>query len=138
MQLVFGDDERVGEFASRGLGLLIVPPFVSIGVVNQKGNLCGSVIYNHYNGPNVEITIFGPGAMKRGIIRACLSYPFHQLGVIRVSARTRRSNKAMCRMLPRLGFKFEGVMKNYFGPYRNDDAILYCLMRKDAAKWIGN
>lgn len=136
MRLLFGHDRSVADFVSDGLGIVISPPFVAIGIVDDD-KLRGGMVFDGYNGSNIEITLYAPGSLKRGIIRGGLHYVFVQSGVLRLSARTKRSNKAMCRILPRLGFKFEAVLPQYFGPQRGDDAVLYRMTREDAARWIG-
>lgn len=137
MRLVLGQDEAVGLYAAERLGISIIPPFTSMGIVNDADQLVGAIVYNHYNKFDIEITIYAPGCFNRRFIRAAFAYPFEQLNVLRLTARTKRSNKTMCRLLPRLGFVFEATLKNHFGPTRGDDAILYRMSRADAAKWIG-
>jgi RimJ/RimL family protein N-acetyltransferase len=138
VRLVLGQDEEVGAFAAAKLGIPILPPYTSMGIVDDlTGELAGAIIYNRYNGADIEISFYGPGTMHRRFIRAAFAYPFEQLNVLRLTARTKRSNKAMCKLLPRLGFVFEATLKNHFGPTRGDDAILYRMSRAEAAKWIG-
>ena len=137
MRLVLGQDEAVGVFASQKLGISIVPPYTSMGIVDDADELIGAIVYNHYNKFDIEISFYGPGTMHRRFIRAAFAYPFEQLNVLRLTAKTKRSNKTMCKLLPRLGFVFEATLKNHFGPTRGDDAILYRMSRAEAAKWIG-
>lgn len=137
MRIVLGQDEAVGAFASEKMGRAIIPPFTSMGIVDDAGELVGAIIYNGFNGANIEISFYGPGALHRRFIRAAFDYPFTQLNVIRLTARTRRSNKTTCKLLPRLGFVYEATLKNYFGPSRGDDAVLFRMTRSEAAKWLG-
>ena len=137
MRLVLGQDEAVGLFAAQKLGIPIIPPYTSMGIVDDADELVGAIIYNSYNKYDIEISFYGPGAMHRRFIRAAFAYPFEQLNVLRLTAKTKRSNKTMCKLLPRLGFVFEATLKNHFGPTRGDDAILYRMSRAEAAKWIG-
>jgi RimJ/RimL family protein N-acetyltransferase len=138
VRLVLGHDEAVGVFAAERLGVPIVPPFTSMGIVDDNDQLVGAIIYNGYNGANIEISFYGPGALQRRFIKAAFAYPFDQLNVIRLTARTKRSNKTTCKLLPRLGFVYEATLKNYFGPSRGDDAVLFRMTRSEAAKWIGD
>ena len=138
MRLVLGHDEAVGVFAAERLGVPIVPPFTSMGIVDDNNQLVGAIIYNGFNGANIEVSVYAPGALHRRFIRAVLAYPFEQLNVIRLTARTKRSNKIMCKLFPRFGFVYEATLKNYFGPSRGDDAVLYRMTRSEAAKWLGD
>ena len=139
MRIVLGHDAAVGRFAADRLGIPIEPPFTPMGVVDDISNeLIGAIIYNRYNRFDIEISVYAPRAMNRRFIRAAFAYPFEQLGVLRLTARTKRSNKAMCRLLPRLGFVYEATLKHHFGPSRGDDAVLYRMTRAEAARWIGD
>lgn len=136
MILVFGQDELVAQYVFGNLGLPLVPPYTAIGGTRDGQTLCIGAVFNQFNGSNIEINLYGPGALTRGAIRSVYHYAFEQLGVNRVSAKTRRSNKTMQRLLPRFGFKFEGISERYFGPEKADDAIRFVLFPDDARKWI--
>jgi hypothetical protein len=58
------------------------------------------------------------------------------MGARRLAATTRRSNKSMQRLLPRLGFEFEGVARRFFGPRRGDDGLRFVLFPEQAGKWL--
>jgi RimJ/RimL family protein N-acetyltransferase len=133
---VFGKDQLVAEFVSAGIGDHFSPPYVCIGFSKDAKTLCGGAIFNNWNGANIEISIYGPGALTRGAIRVACRYAFGQSNATRMTAKTRRSNKRMQALLPRLGFTFEGVQKRFFGPDRADDALLYALFPQDAEKWM--
>lgn len=135
MQLVFGHDAEVGAWAAEKIGIPLSPPFVAIGIAD-KGELKGAAIYNNWNRWQVEISLYAPGCFTRGNIRALmLAYPFDDLGAGRLTARTKRSNKTMQRLFPRLGFEMEGVLKRFYGPTKADDAFIYRLDRQAAERW---
>lgn len=136
MRLVLGDDATVASWTEARLGIRLIPPFVAFGIVDDEGVLCGSIVFNGYNGSNIEASVFGTACAQRRFLRAVMHYVFVQLKCLRLTCRTKRSNKTVSRQLTRLGFKYEGTLKNYFGPDRGDDAILYALFPKDAARWI--
>ena len=136
MQLVFGRDVEVAQWVARRLDLVIVPPYAAIGATRDGRTLCAGAVFNQWNGANLEVTLYGPGCLSRGAIRAVCHYAFSQVGARRLSAVTRRSNKAMQRLLPRLGFRFEGVARRYFGPYRRDDALRFVLFPDAADRWM--
>lgn len=138
MRLVFGEDVAVADWVGDRLGVLIVPPYTALGVIDARGALRGGAVFNDYNGSNIEVTIAGPGAMQRGVLRAGFHYVFAQLGCERVSAKTRRSNAVMRKMLPRLGFRWEGLARRYYGPARGDDACLYGMLKADCKLLGGN
>lgn len=136
MRLVFGHDMAIAEWVSLHLGQPIVRPFTAIGATRDGVSLCAGVVFNGWNGSNVDLTIYGPGCLTRGNLAAVFHYVFVQLKANRATAMTRRSNKIVQRMLPRLGFVFEGVAKRWFGPTKADDAMIFALFPAAAEKWM--
>lgn len=132
MRLVFGEDALVAAWMSQRLGNPIGPPYIAFGLTADEKTLCGGAAFSNWNGANIEMAIVLDCIITRGFIRAIYNYAFIQCGALRLSARTRRSNRTANRILPRLGFKFEGVAKSYYGPNRADDAICYVLFSNKA------
>lgn len=130
------DAARVGEFVCRGLNCPIAPPFQAMGLESDVGNMEAGALFHQYTGANVELSLYAPGAFRLGFLRAMMDYAFRQLGCLRVTARTRRANKPMRRFLPKIGFRYEGVQRKFFGPAGADDAFLYGLMREDAGRLL--
>lgn len=137
MNLVVDADLQVAEWTQDRLGPLLFTSYRAFGVVDAGGALRGSMLFHDYNGSNIEITIYGPGCINRRFIRYAFDYAFRVNGASRLTARTRRGNRIMRKMLPALGFIYEGTSKQYFGPNRGDDALNYALFPPAAAKWIG-
>ncbi len=136
MHLLFGFDNEVARVVGEGLGVVIHPPFVAIGVVDDRNRLMGGMVFNNYTKASVEITVYGPRCMKRGVIRAAMHYAFIQLGVLNLRARTKRSNARMRKILPKLGYRFEATLDQYYGPSRANDALLFRIARPQADKWL--
>ena len=135
IQLVFGQDELVANWVSAKTRALIAPPYVAIGATRDGKTLCTGAVFNCWNGHNIDISLASENGITRGAIRAIYSYAFDQIRAGRVSAKTRRSNKTMRNMLPRFGFRFEGVSQRYFGPTKADDAFLFVLLPENARKF---
>ena len=133
--MLFGFDSDVAEFVGKNMEREFAPPFTAIGVLDQNGNLVGGMVFSDYTGSNIEITIYGPGLMSRKVVSQCFDYVFNQLKCSRLTARTRRSNRLMRKLLPRLGFDYEATIKHYFGTERGDDALLFRLTPEYASKW---
>lgn len=136
MRLVFGRDDEVAAWTSQHLGMAIHPPYTAMGVADLDGNLCGGAVFTDWNGSNIEIAICGPGAMKRGVVRAAFSYVFLQVGASRLTAKTKRGNLLMRKMLPKFGFEFEATLKRYYGVQRENDALVFRLDPATALKWM--
>lgn len=138
MNLVVDADALVAEWAQDRLGPLLFTSYRAFGVADGGGSLRGAMLFHDYNGSNIEITIYGPGCINRRFIRYAFDYAFRVNGASRLTARTRRGNARMRKLLPKLGFVYEGTSKQYFGPNRGDDALNYALFPPAAARWMGS
>lgn len=126
--LLYADD-LVGRWISERMGVDVIPPFTSFGVIGANGHLTGAMIFNGLNEGNVEVSLFAPRAITRGVLRVAASYIFGTLGCNRVTARTRASNLRACRFIEKVGFQREGVLRAYYQD--GEDAILYGLTKSD-------
>lgn len=134
--ILTGHDEAVANWAGQRLGCTFCPPVVAIGRLSQDGTLIGAAVYCAYTGPNIEMSVYAPNrAFQSRWWRYCVwSYPYEELGVLRVTMRTRRSNKQVRLMLEKLG-TFEGVQKRFFGPSKADDAFVFGIFPDHARKY---
>jgi hypothetical protein len=130
--IVVGD--AVADWVSRKLAVRIAPPYVAIGTAIDGIIRCGFV-FNRFNGYNIEVNLASENGLTRGILDAVHDYAFGVAKAGRVTALTRRSNKLMRNMLPRLGFEPEcngQPLKRYYGPTKSDDAFVFVLFPEKA------
>ncbi len=136
--LLFGHDSVVAEWvAKQAHSKPPVAPFTAFGFVDRTGHLTGGCVFTGYNGDCVELSLAGRAAATRSGWAAITSYVFGQLGCSRLQMHTNRRNKRTLRMLAgRLGVRYEGVSRRYFG---KDDGIVYSMTIDDLpafkAKW---
>lgn len=137
MQVLFGHDEAVAQWAGAQLGVEFQQPYRAMGVLDDAGALKGATVFNdHYPGGNIEMTLVGPGVLSWRVQKAIVGFAFQACGASRLTAKTPFRNKKVRRMLPKAGFQFECVQKRYFGPERGDDALVYVLFRENAGRWL--
>jgi RimJ/RimL family protein N-acetyltransferase len=129
--LVQGFDEAVANFVSAGLGAVISPPFIALGIVHGD-RIVGGYILSEFNHANIELTAYAPGLMRRGHLRFLANYIFGQLGCKRISAHTHRKNKLTLRTLEKAGFKYEATLKGF---YPTGDAVLFGMQRANC-RWL--
>jgi RimJ/RimL family protein N-acetyltransferase len=137
MNLLFGHDKVVADWASKKFGKPLRNWHVAIGIIDDAGVLVGAASFHDYNESNIEFSFYGPGAARASIVRPLMKFAFETLKVNRVTARTPRQNKIVIRHLPAFGFHMEGVMKHYYGPVKRLDAIVFGLTKADAQRFIG-
>ena len=138
MNAVFGHDDLVAQWVSAKTGDVYSPPYACIGFTRDGQSLCAGVVFNNWNGSNVEISLASDAGITRDNIRAVYRYAFLQCGANRITAHTKRSNRAMRALLPRLGFSKEpeGVLPRFYGPKRGDDAFVYGAYPETVRKWL--
>lgn len=127
-----GHDAEVSEWLS-ALGISLCPPFVTLAII-ENDKVIAAAIFNNFQDSNIDMSVVFSRriALTRGNLRALFSYPFKQLGLNRVSVRTRASNMAVRKQIRRLGFQPEGKKPQFFG---REAAIEYGLLRSQC-KWL--
>lgn len=99
--------------------------------VMDDDKLVGVVSYFNYRWPNIEMAFCCEDyrwAMNRDGIVDVFSYPFIQLKCKRVTALVERKNKVARKMVQRLGFKEEGMLRK---AGTKGDIFVYGLLPED-------
>jgi hypothetical protein len=127
-----GRDKEVAEWLG-SIGLPITPPFVTLAIV-EDGKVIAAALFNNFQESNIDMSVvFGRRiALTRGNLRALFSYPFKQLGLNRVSVRTRADNMAVRKQIRRLGFEPEGKKPFFYGSV---SAMEYGMTRSQC-RWL--
>lgn len=141
--LVLGRDELIAEWVARQTpGMTNAADFGPSTAIGFKvGNefVCG-VVFNNFrkgvHGNDVSLSIFSTNSkwVSRGTLRAVFSYAYHQLGCVRVTAITAKSNKRARRFLTKLGFVQEGTARRAFDG--RAPALIYGMLLPDECKWL--
>jgi hypothetical protein len=126
LQFVTDKSEQVAAWAAKKMGARVIEPFYALGVEDEFGDPRGAFIWSEFTRHNVELTVYAPGALKRHIVRGVFKYAFNELGVTRITVRCPASNKDLNKLQEHLGFKFEGIMRRFYG---DDDAFIYGMLR---------
>lgn len=107
------------------------------GIASEDGTLRGAAIFSdYYPGGNVELTYTGPRTLTRAILNQICYHAFVTLGASRVTCKTSVANSNVIRLLKRLGFKWEGKLAHYYGPLKEDAAVLFSFPAEQGAKWL--
>ncbi len=112
---------------SRCLGVDLAQPFVGLCLYDGDA-LVGAVVLNDYTGANIELTAMLDGPVSIKVLREIARYVFGRLGCRRVTARTKVSNVRAKYALTLLGFKREGLAREWFD---GEDALLFGLLRTE-------
>jgi RimJ/RimL family protein N-acetyltransferase len=138
MKLLFGQDQAVAAWASDKYEKGLAPFIAAIGIVDASNAMAGAATLHDFNGSNVELCYWGPHTLSRYIAGGIALFCFGVLKVNRVTCRSPRWNKPVVRHLTKLGFRYEGVLRHYYGPVKRQDAIVFGLTRDDAQRLLRN
>jgi RimJ/RimL family protein N-acetyltransferase len=107
----------------------------TIAVFDDEMEFCGLVLWTGYTGTDIEIHVasVNPKWLTRAGLKIMCEYPFKQLGVRRVSAQIKESNKASISLTERMGFVREGAKRDF---HADGDSLLQYGMTKQECKWI--
>lgn len=130
---LLGRDIEVAAWAFQTFDFHPTQYCMAVGIM-EEGLLVAACMFHAHNGPDVELSYYGPKTLTLGLVKGIAKIAVDQLGVSRITARTSRSNKLMTRGIRKVGFQYEGVRKCGYG---NQDAIMYGLYGANLAKLAG-
>lgn len=124
--MVRQDSEAAKRYIERELGLYVADPFIGL-LIEKDGKPVGAVILNDYRpGQNIELTAHTCGNWNVRDVRDIARYCFGR--VKRVTAHTNVKNKRACQMLEVLGFRREGILRDWF---LDGDAFVFGLLKSE-------
>src|SRR5262245_46395302 len=107
--LLFECDAQVAKWAFDTFKMPYMTFDRAIGLLDKNGKIIGAVVFQSWNGFNVEMSYYGlRSTLSAGIVRCLARYVLFTFNVSRVTVSTRRKNKGLMRSLQRFGFKLEG------------------------------
>lgn len=112
-----GHDAAVAEWVGGKVGKPFSDEmkYTAIGVVSPEGRLIGGYVFTGHTGTSIEMSLAGSGVALRSTWAAVIDYVFRQLGCVRLQVHTRRDNARARKQATRLGFRYEGTMRRYYG-----------------------
>lgn len=133
MDIVLDRKPDVAAFVADALGCgHFNEPYQAIGYA-RDGRLVAGQIYEDMTASNIHVHVAGAAALARGALRVLWRYVFRQLGCRRLTAVIRADHPRMTKILPRLGFRLEGVLRQYFDAC---DAMVFGLLKDEAPVWM--
>ena len=124
--------DLVGAYVGEKCGCYFEPGmFQALAVLNEEGVFCAGVVISDYRGHDCQISCATETsvAWRDHVVRAVFVYIFDQLGCVRCTSMTKKTNKRTRQFLERLGFKLEGTVRLGFDGVK--DALLYGLLASE-------
>jgi hypothetical protein len=129
VRILIGADPDVDTFVAIETGDPMYGSFRTIAIRNGQGRLVAGLCLNNYTGNGIELSGAGKAICLRSARQKLCDLVFGFLGCRRMSITVRKSNKRMRALAPRLGFKFEGIARAYYG---NEDGLVLSLLINEA------
>jgi hypothetical protein len=124
--LVRQDDEAAKAYLLERISVHIEPPFIGL-LIENRDKTVGAVMVNDFRpGSNIELTVVSGGPWAIRDLRDIARYCFRRAR--RITMKTRCDNVRALRMLEALGFRREGVLREWFDGV---DAVVYGLLRSE-------
>lgn len=125
MKIVTGEEALMLSSALMGY----TPSLVASCIACYRDNeIVASVIYDGYNDQSMHIQIFLVGVPCKEWVAMILDYPFNKVGIKKLLAGVNSNNKRCRKMIEHVGFRVEGVIKNF---YQDGDLLLYTLVKEE-------
>lgn len=105
----------------------VLEPFCGL-LVKHGIETVGAIIFNRYDFRDVHFSCVMSKPIGMSDARCVARYVFKQLGCRRCTAITQEDNIAAQRALRKLGFKYEGRMRDHFD---DSDGLVYGLLRSE-------
>lgn len=113
--LLFDCDEHVARWLFNYLQCRHYTYDRAIGLLDKDGNLLGAVLFQNWNGPNIELSYYGKSTLTLGVTRCLARYILSEFDPARLTLITSKRNRQLMRALQRLGFRLEGTQRCYYG-----------------------
>lgn len=116
---------------------LQIPGFVGpchwLAVRGERGEILATFAFHNFGlaGCEWSVAIFDLRP-SRHVLKQIFAYPFHQLGLRRITGIVRETNKRSFDITSRLGFRVEGLLRDW---YPDCNGILLG-MTKEECKWL--
>ena len=134
--LIYGHDDQVMQWLAmqEPEGAIPIGQSWALGMVDKYGCLGGAITIVQTSPAGVMLGIESHGLLTRQVLRDLFAFVFEHLGASRCEIVTKRTNTVMKKHAPTtLGFRFEGVRRDYYG--QGDDGLAF-VMQPQTCKWI--
>lgn len=134
--IVTVQDSRLLAWAQSQLGVSFHAGSYTIANVTEDAKVLCVVVYTNWHRTGCEMAIASthPRWATQGFIRACLSYPFKQLMLKRISMVTNENNTRCNSLIRRLGGQLEGRLRRWYAG--GTDALVYGLFEEELPEWV--
>jgi len=131
--LATGNDDLIKGWVYHAFGIACTEINLAVGVM-EKNQIVGACFFQAHNGPDIELSYYGPNTLTLDIVKGLAKIAVDHFGVSRITVRTAKDNKIMNKSVKKLGFVYEGIRHHAYG---DRDAVMYGLFGKNLARLAG-
>jgi RimJ/RimL family protein N-acetyltransferase len=108
----------------------------AIGLIDKDKALVGGILFQSWNGSNVEVSYYGKGTLTAGIVCCIARYTLATFDPARLTVVTSKRNRQLMKALQKLGFKIEGAQRCFYGKRdcNRNTGIRFVAFREDIEK----
>lgn len=134
--LLIGDDVAVASWAFTSYGRYPAPVNRALGIVGPDKVLKGAILFQNFNGTNIEMSYYGEWTVSLGIVRVMARVVVTEFNAARLTVVTTKKNRRLMRSLQKFGFKLEGVQRRYYGhrDCSRNTGVRFVLFREEIDK----
>jgi hypothetical protein len=136
--ILIGADQHVANWAFTEYQRVPHSVDRAFGVIDN-GIIVGAAIFRGYNQVDAELSYFGKWSLTRGIIRCLAEIALYELRLARCTVIVPKRPGFLLKKLPKLGFRFEGVQRRFYGPTdaARDTGCRFVLFKEDLERLAG-
>ena len=134
--IVVDQHQELLDFANQILKVKFEPSDCKwIASVTDKYEIMGVVVYSRWSKYNCEMSVASvtPKFLTKSFIKNAFYFPLGLWGLCRVTSVMEEDNHKALKMNHGLGFKDEGILRDWYGVGRNG---IVTGMLKDECKWL--
>jgi len=127
-----GNTELVGRYVAEKCGIVFTPGmFQALAILDDNGTFVAGVVVSEWRGHDCQISCAteSSAAWRPSVMRGVFDYIFNQLGCVRCTSITKKSNKRCRDFLTGLGFQLEGRIRLGYDGVK--DALVYGLLASE-------
>jgi RimJ/RimL family protein N-acetyltransferase len=113
--LIIDNDQMIAAWAYDRFNIYPQPVNKAFGILDRYGNLIGGILFQNFNGCNVELSYYGPNTLTPGIVRAIARTAIEFFNAARLTVVTSQRNRRLIKSLLKIGFKLEGIQRCFYG-----------------------
>src|SRR6266853_2299618 len=113
--LLVDNDQAIADWVCNTFNVYKQPVNRAYGIVDSEGKLKGAILFQNFNGVNLELSYYGPRTLSSGIVRIIARTALGHFIAARLTVVTSQRNKRLLRALLKIGFRLEGTQRCFYG-----------------------